>query len=129
MAKILVIDDDESVRSMLTRVLTSSGHEIQTAINGSKVAQIMESFAPELVITDIIMPEADGLETIRELRSGFPQVHIIAISGGGLSIELDHLPIARMLGAELTLKKPIDNDKLREAIDSVVGGPVNQQGK
>lgn len=122
MSKILVIDDDESVRNMLSRVLVANGHEIQTANNGSKVSSIMEAFAPELVITDIIMPEADGLETIRELRSTFPQVHIIAISGGGLSIELDHLPIARMLGAELTLKKPIDNDQLLEAINSVIGG-------
>ena len=120
MARILIIDDDENVRSMLMRVLSANGHEVITAINGRNIISRVEEFVPQLVITDIIMPEADGLETIRDLRNNFPHVHIIAISGGGLSVSLDHLPIARMMGAELTLKKPIDNEQLLAMIDEVL---------
>ncbi|MCB1188379.1 response regulator, partial [bacterium] len=89
--------------------------------NGLHISEVMEEFAPDLVITDIIMPESDGLETINRLRTEYPQVQIIAISGGGLQISLDHLPMARMLGAALTLKKPIDNEQLIEAVHQVTG--------
>ncbi|MCB1218850.1 MAG: response regulator [bacterium] len=119
MARILVIDDENGVRSMLTRLLTHHGHSVRSEPNGKHISEVMEEFAPDLVITDIIMPETDGLETINRLREEYPQVRIIAISGGGLQVSMDHLPMARMLGAELTLSKPIDNEKLLQAVEIV----------
>lgn len=121
MTRILVIDDESGVRSMLTRLLTHHGYQVRSEPNGLHISEVMEEFAPDLVITDIIMPESDGLETINRLRTEYPQVQIIAISGGGLQISLDHLPMARMLGAALTLKKPIDNEQLIEAVHQVTG--------
>lgn len=80
MAKILVIDDGESVRKMLQAVLKSAGHEVSTAADGRQGMQAVARQSVDLVIVDIIMPEQDGLETITQLRRGYPNIKIIAIS-------------------------------------------------
>ncbi len=116
MARVLVIDDDDDTRRMLCEVLTRAGHEVVAAADGrTGVARYRESRA-DVVITDIFMPEFDGLETIREIRREFLQARIIAISGGGRRSDFDYLPSALMLGAWRTMDKPFNPAELLQAV-------------
>ncbi len=115
-ARILVIDDDDDTRRMLCEVLTRAGHEVIAATNGrAGVARYRESRA-DVVITDIFMPESDGLETIRKIRRESLQARIIAISGGGRQSDFDYLPSALMLGAWRTMDKPFSPAELLQAV-------------
>jgi YesN/AraC family two-component response regulator len=82
MAKILVFDDEPSILLMLKKMLEKAGHEVDVALNGREGMEIFEINKPDLLITDIIMPQKEGLETILELRRKYPELKIIAISGG-----------------------------------------------
>jgi two-component system chemotaxis response regulator CheY len=115
-ARILIIDDDDRFRGMLRRTLERAGYEVVEARNGQEGQQHYRAAPTDLIITDILMPEKEGLETIMELRGDFPGVKIIAISGGGLTGNLGFLAIAQRLGARRTLQKPFD---LREMLDAV----------
>ncbi len=116
MTRILVIDDDDRFRSMLEQMLTKAGYEVATAANGHAGLQLQRAAPAALVITDLIMPEKEGMETIMELRRSFPAVRIIAISGGGRHGTQDFLPVAAKLGAARTLAKPFTRDELLEAV-------------
>lgn len=118
MAKILLVDDDESLRSALTKALERMGHEIRTAENGRKAMQVHRDWLPTLILTDLIMPEQEGLETIQAVRAKDKTVKIIAMSGGGRSNPNDYLEIARHLGANAILPKPFSMEEL----DSVLNG-------
>ena len=119
--KILVIDDDSCIRDIVRTVLSNNGYAIIEAENGDMGLSIQRENPADLVITDIIMPEKEGLETIRELKSGFPEVKIIAMSGGGHAKPDEYLLIARAMGADFTFKKPFDNAKLVEAVIELIG--------
>lgn len=106
MADILVVDDDESIRYALRRYLEHDGHHIVEAENGQQGVQYLEKNSVDLVITDILMPEKDGLEMIRILRKEHPQIRIIAISAGGMVGPMDYLSMAKGLGANRILPKP-----------------------
>jgi len=106
MAKILVIDDDDAVRRMLTSALTGQGHEVVVASNGKEALAIQAEVAPDLVITDILMPETDGIEVILALRRSAPDLRVIAMSGGGRFQQKEVLDIAVPLGAVAALRKP-----------------------
>jgi CheY-like chemotaxis protein len=116
MARILVIDDEDELRSMLRQMLEHAGHEVLEAINGAMGIEIYERDMPELIITDIIMPEKEGVETIIALRRADPALPIIAISGGGRLDATDFLTMAKKLGARHTLTKPFRRDQLLEAV-------------
>lgn len=121
MASVLIIDDDDMVRTMLLRTLTRGGHEAFGARDGVEgVARFLEHPA-DLVITDIFMPNQEGLATIMELRRGAPDLKIIAISGGGARASLDVLPVAEALGARKTLRKPFTPSEVMEAVREVLG--------
>lgn len=121
MATVLVIDDDDMVRTMLLRTLTRGGHTAVGARDGIEgVARFRESPA-DLVITDIFMPNQEGLATIMELRRSFPAIRIIAISGGGARASLDVLPVAEALGARKTLRKPFTPAEVMDAVQDVLG--------
>ncbi|HEY0833059.1 MAG TPA: response regulator [Azospirillum sp.] len=121
MATVLVIDDDDMVRTMLLRTLTRGGHTAVGARDGMEgVARFRESPA-DLVITDIFMPNQEGLATIMELRRSFPAIRIIAISGGGARASLDVLPVAEALGARRTLRKPFTPAEVMDAVNDVLG--------
>ncbi len=123
MARVLVIDDDDDTRRMLCDVLTRAGHEVATAADGrAGVARYRESRA-DVVITDIFMPESDGLETIRKIRCESPQARIIAISGGGRRSDFDYLPSALMLGAWRTMDKPFSPAQLLQAVAEALEKP------
>ena len=94
MARILIIDDDEQVRRYLRKILEAQGHEVVAASDGKLGIELCREEPTDLIITDIFMPEKEGLETIGELRRDYPDVKIIAISGGGRTGNLDFLPLA-----------------------------------
>jgi DNA-binding response OmpR family regulator len=105
-ARILVIDDEDQPRQILQQALERAGYEVTTARDGSEGLRRFRAAPTDLVITDILMPEKEGLETIVDLRREFPAVKIIAISGGGRTGSLNFLDIAERLGAQRTLQKP-----------------------
>lgn len=114
--RILVIEDDEQTRRMLAEMMRRAGYEVLEAPDGRVGVQLFRSESVDLVITDILMPEKDGLETIRDLKRESPDVKIIAISGGGRTGLLDFLPVARQLGASRTFAKPTDRRELLSAV-------------
>ena len=116
MARILIIDDEDQARNMLSLALERAGHEVVSARDGNEGLQLYHTTLVDLIITDILMPEKEGLETIIELRREFPNVKIIAMSGGGHKGNLNFLQIAKRLGAQRTLQKPFH---LKEVIQLV----------
>jgi CheY-like chemotaxis protein len=121
MARILVIDDEAPVRDVLVKFLKLWGHEVRAASDGRKGLVEGEQFLPDLLITDIVMPEKDGLETIMEFRNRLPNVRIIAMSGGGRVNAVDYLKISGKIGATATLAKPFSRDELEAAIAKALG--------
>jgi DNA-binding NtrC family response regulator len=111
MSSILLVEDDDQVRTLLKLLLTNAGYLVCEARNGKGVNDLYQQHQPDLVITDLIMPEKEGLELIMELRSRDPKLKIIAMSGGGLGSTVKYLPMAQKLGAQFTLAKPFDNDE------------------
>jgi YesN/AraC family two-component response regulator len=116
MARILIIEDDTRVRETYCLILEQAGYEVVTATDGKEGMRVFREKSPDLVITDIIMPEKEGLEVIRELKRDFPEVKIIAISGGGYAQPEDYLKTAKLFGAMCTLTKPIEQEELLEAV-------------
>ena len=120
MASILLVEDDDQLRTMLKLLLTSSGHEVQEESNGARVCEMYQEQRFDLVITDLVMPDIEGLEVIVELRRKDPNVRIIAMSGGGQGRAEAYLRIAQQLGAKITLSKPFGNQELLEAVRVVL---------
>jgi YesN/AraC family two-component response regulator len=107
-ACILIIDDEAQPRRMLQQALTWAGYEVVEARDGNEGLQGFRATPTDIIITDILMPEKEGLETIIDLWREFPRVKIIAMSGGGRTGNLNFLDVARRLGAQHTLEKPFD---------------------
>jgi CheY-like chemotaxis protein len=118
MATILVIDDDPQLRRLLARVLKGAGHTVHEAKNGRKGIELFHQIHPALVITDIVMPDTEGIETIRELRGEAPALPILAISGGA-NLAL-YLEFAAELGATASLAKPFGNDELLSVVEKLL---------
>ena len=122
--RVLLIEDDVSVRRIVRKMLERGRHEVTEAENGRVGLDRLRGSAFDLVITDIVMPEMDGLETLIELRKHYPTLKVIAMSGGGRTGNMDFLGSAEKLGASAVLHKPFTSDVLTTAIDSsFVGGP------
>jgi DNA-binding response OmpR family regulator len=119
MARILLIDDDRRFAVALHDALEVAGHEVQVAHDGRTGIALYRRAPFDLVITDIYMPDKDGIETIIELRNEFSDVRIIAISGGG-AVQFDQLPEAALLGAQRVLAKPFDLDRMLAAVREVL---------
>ncbi len=120
MARILIIDDDVPLSKMLRQMLEREGYEVLEAADGAEGLKIYRQEPADLVITDLIMPEKEGIETIRELKKDFPDVKIIAMSGGGRIGPETYLDIAQKLGALQTLTKPLDRKELLEAVRNIL---------
>jgi DNA-binding response OmpR family regulator len=117
MARILLIEDDVRLQRMLKRALVVLGHEVEQAFDGREGMQLCQASPPDLVLTDILMPNQDGLETIRELRRAYPAVRIIAMSGGSRILSgIDALPFAARFGASHVLYKPFSRKELAAAL-------------
>jgi DNA-binding NtrC family response regulator len=121
--KILVIEDDEAIRRMAARILARAGYEVIEAGDGKEGVRLFRSDLPNLVVTDIFMPEKEGLETIAELAGESPDVRIIAISGGGNLGILNPLPMAEKLRAARSLTKPFGRNDLLQAVVDLIGAP------
>lgn len=122
MAYILIIDDEEIVRTMLCQTLKHYGYEVASAANGKKGLEMYHTKPADLVITDIFMPQKEGISTIIELKKEFPNAKIIAMSGGGAHGYYEALDYARVLGAECVLAKPFSQEELMEAIKKLLPG-------
>jgi DNA-binding response OmpR family regulator len=116
-AHILIIDDDDLFRMMLKDLLEMEGYDVSEAGNGEMGVALFVESHPDLVITDILMPDKEGFQTIRELRQESPDVKIIAISGGARRASApDYLILAEDFGADRTFPKPFDRIELLQAI-------------
>lgn len=120
MARILLIDDDDLVRPALHLVLAHFGHIVIEARDGNEGLALWAKAKIDLLITDIVMPEKDGIEVLMELRKCHPPMKIIAISGGGRQNATDHLHVARLMGAALVLEKPFSNEALMAAVNELL---------
>lgn len=120
MQKILIIEDDAAIRKMLKKFFEKDSYEVFTADNGNLGISLYKERLPDLVITDLIMPEKEGLETIRELKKITPEIKIIAVSGGGISHPKLYLGLAEKLGAVRTFAKPFDKNELVSAVKEIL---------
>lgn len=121
MTRLLLVEDDPQVRSMLSETLKQEGYDVVEAENGKEALALYKAAPADLVITDIIMPEQDGVETIHSLRREFPQAKIIAISGGSANVRGEYLlGTADALGAVKTFKKPVDIPLLLDTIQEML---------
>jgi len=116
MKQILVIDDEQPIRSLLKIMLEREGFDVITASDGKEGMKLFSKATVDLVITDIVMPEKEGIEIIRELRKGYPGTPVIAISGGGRNSSESYLNVAKLLGAVAILQKPVEKEKLLTAV-------------
>lgn len=123
MPRILVIDDDVPFRSVLKASLEEMGHYVREAKDGNEGVSLYRQETFDLVMTDLIMPGKEGIETIMDMRRINPGVKIIAMSGGGRVTSVDYLQIARQVGAKKVLSKPFLYEEAREAINEVLAPP------
>jgi CheY-like chemotaxis protein len=110
MAEILLLEDEAPLRSLIAELLEEEGHTVEQCENGCITRDDAAMRRAELMITDIIMPQVDGLEAIRRARAANPAIKIIAMSGGGRVVTKDYLPDAQAFGAAVTLDKPFTPD-------------------
>ncbi len=120
MATIYVFDDEPSILLMIKKMLEKAGYDVSIALNGREGMELFNTKIPDLLITDILMPEKEGLETIMELRKKFPELKIIAISGGGRFGPEGYLPGAKLLGADIVFQKPLIQKEFLQAISSLL---------
>ena len=120
MARLMVIDDERLARLTLRKILERVGHEVVEATNGAEGIAMFRAHPCEFVVTDIVMPDKEGVETIKELKRDFPQVPVIAISGGGRTRNLDFLKLAKQHGADMVLAKPFSHDDLSTAVADIL---------
>lgn len=123
MSRIVVVDDESSVRSVIRIALAAAGHLVIEAKNGFEGLRFLENEAPDLLITDIIMPEKEGIETILAAKRRWPRLRVLAISGGGRSGNLDFLHIAKKLGADSILPKPFSPSALVAVVEEMLQRP------
>jgi len=116
MSKILIVDDDQQIRDMLRITLEREDYEVVEAGDGFEAVAAYKTHVVDLVITDIVMPDKEGIELIMELKAMDPKISIIAISGGGRINPEDYLKWARRFGVDHTFSKPVDRQKLLAAV-------------
>jgi len=121
MARILIIDDDDQFRKMSRKMLEKAGYsDIEEAANGSIGMKLFRQHPFDIVITDLIMPDKEGIEMITELRRDYPGIKIIAMSGGGRVDPQNYLEIAKYLGASRTLAKPFKDSDLIHVVQELL---------
>lgn len=130
MTKVIIIDDEEDIRIVLKEIFERAGFDVAVASNGDDGLNLLREQGADLVITDIIMPGSDGVETAYDIRMEFPQTKIIVMSGGGNAESLGYEPSAinttaylasaAAVGADLTLTKPFDREELIKAAKELV---------
>lgn len=117
--RILLVEDDKHTRDMLRLLLIKMGHEVVEAINGKMALKLCRTESPDVMLTDIVMPEKEGVETIIEVRRAYPKIKIVAMSGGGVGSGTTYLKLATTLGASQSLMKPFSEGELALALANV----------
>ncbi|HER08854.1 MAG TPA: response regulator [Bacteroides sp.] len=120
MSKILIIDDEPYILMMLKKMLEKAGYETDLASNGKEGMDLFKKDPSDLVITDIIMPEKEGLETIREMKRIHPHLKIIAMSGGGKISAENYLETASIFGATRIIEKPFTQNEMVSAVNELM---------
>lgn len=123
MPRILVIDDEQLLRSTVVTILTRAGFSVEEASDGQAGIAMFHRNPPDVVITDIFMPNRDGLEIIKELKHSNPRTKIIAMTGGGSLRMMEIASAAKLLGADHVLNKPFESESLLAAINAVLVTP------
>lgn len=114
--KVLLLEDDQDLRATLVYGLEAAGYEVKPAADGRDVLKMIDDFAPDVIVTDVIMPHKEGIETIQEVRSVKPNLPIVAMSGGGRMNADDILRFAAAFGVQQTIAKPF---KIKDLVDAV----------
>ena len=117
--KVLLVDDDDLGRKTIHQMLERAGHTVTSTGGGAEALELFQEDRPDLVMTDLIMPDTDGLELIQALRKLDRQVKILAISGGGRVDATEYLAVARKFGAVGILTKPFSHQAMTDAIDTL----------
>ncbi len=117
---ILVIDDEPQIRSLLSEMLKKAGYSVILAADGKEGISLYKENSIDLVITDIIMPDKEGLEIIRELKRNYPDIKVIAMSGGGAGKPEDYLSMAEKFGAKRILRKPFTMQDVMGAVSELI---------
>ncbi len=120
MAKILLIDDERAMRQIIFKTLEGAGHAVRQAENGKAGLALFNSHTFELVITDVFMPDKDGIETIREIKAQAPATRILAVSGGGRAGATEFLGLAKLFGADMILQKPFRIHSLLDTVEQLL---------
>ena len=128
MARILVVDDDTMVRVTIRASLLRAGHEVLEAGDGHEAIGVLEKAEVDLVVSDIIMPEVDGIGLLLKLRKQFPLLRVTVISGGGRAQNVDFLRMAQTLGADQVLAKPFTPEQLQKAVQATLDAPRADAG-
>jgi CheY-like chemotaxis protein len=120
MSAVLLVDDDDSFRNAMVRILRGAGHSVQDLSSGQEVSRVLSESKVDVLVTDLIMPDVEGLETIRTVRRHHPALPIIAISGGGRLTPSSYLSMARGVGASQVLAKPFEPAALVAMIETLI---------
>lgn len=118
-----MVDDDAGLRSTLTRALTQVGYHVRSAADGAEALRLQRELPADLVLTDVYMPGEDGLAEIRELRAGWPNLKIVAMSGAVDRGDVDLLEVAQAFGADAGVAKPFELDALLTLVRRLLGDP------
>jgi CheY-like chemotaxis protein len=121
MPRILVIDDDPQIRILVGQMLEKAGYQVTLAADGDSGCKMYREMPTDLIITDMVMPEKGGVDTILELRADFPDLKIIAMSGGGRTGPYSYLKMAERFGAEMVFSKPLRKEQLLAAVSELLG--------
>ncbi len=120
MTQILVVDDVPGVRHSIVSILKRAGHIVEEADGCTSALEKVAHFRPEIVVTDVMMPEIDGVETMDRLKQKIPTAKFVAVSGGGSLVQADEALTMAAIEADATLAKPFGNDELIKVITSVM---------
>lgn len=122
MPTVLVVDDDMDLRTIIRRILQDKGYRVVEAADGLQALRMFRSERPDLVISDIIMPDCDGIEAIVAMKERSPSTKILAMSGGGRAKAMELLELAPRAGADGTMTKPFRQSELLKRVDDLIGG-------
>ncbi|MCJ8346429.1 response regulator [bacterium] len=120
MAKIILIDDEIDILQLLEITLESVNHKVDTCISGKQALLKMREISYDVAITDMVMPDQDGIETIKQIKDLDPGIKIIGMSGGGIINADTYLKLAQHLGADIVLQKPFEGQKLIDAVHKLM---------
>ncbi len=123
MARVLVVDDDDLLRETVVLALERARHTVHQAGDGLTALEVLDRESVDVVVSDIVMPEVDGIGLILAMRKRHPRLRVVAMSGGGRTRNMDFLRMASALGAHATLPKPFTPDQLLAAVNAALNAP------